>query len=273
MAGYTNHQKMEKTLVVFDIDGTIDRTPTTDLLVVLNDFSRRGFVFGINTNRPFSESIGYYESLRMKGPLVTEDGSTFRASRGALEETAFGGLIPLNETVARILAEACGRSDDLRAHFLWSDDKTLISLHNYGRVILVTKARRFTTSVYVREMGVVSDAFTGEVLRRIVSGLGSLNSGARLIADETGGKIIGSNIGADRLNTLFRIVGKRYPEARILAISDDEPKKDDVPPGVTFAAVKTAALAYKSKCSIVATKEGAKGIRQILDEFCRIELL
>lgn len=271
VAGNINHKTMAKKLVFFDIDGTIDRTPFEDMNALLDEYRAMGFVFGINTNRPLSESVGFYDSLQMRGPIITEDGALFKADRESAPEVFSSDLIAINDVVVEILGGTVDAGELMDFEFVHSDDKAVLARPNEGCVVLVTKARKFTTSVHTRCGGRISPAFSKQILESIVSGLGDEANKVTLGIDALGGKIIGSNLTTNRLWTLFEICKKHYNSYDILMVSDNEPELR-TSGQVTFAAVKNADERYRRRCSIAADVSGTEGLRQTLEQFTKKEI-
>ncbi len=233
---------------------------------MLDGYRERGFVFGINTNRPFSEAVSFYDSLKMQGPFIVENGASFMLSRQSSQEIFSNEMVEVNRLIFETLSES-----DPKAQVVMSGDKSLLNGADDGLLVLITDSRHYTSSVYVRMGGQISREATGDVMELIRDGLGDCIKGVGLSVDGSGGKILAWSTSADRLETLFKIWKTQYHNHDVLVVSDDEPESEGEAP-FTFASVFGADGDYARRCQIRTSIGGVDGLRQILEQFSKIQL-
>ena len=248
-------------IIFFDVDGTLitgktepDFMPLADFLIELK---KKGIIFGINTNRPWAETFDIYKKLKLNGPIILESGALYKLSEKSPEVLVNFRARNLNKKIIKFLIRSLPYYFPQQS-IVVSNNKFLLKNHP---LIFISKNRRYTSSIYIRNKKGVSEK--------------DLNCVARLLCEKfrknkfisfrkilTEGKIIVSDNFSDRLKTMCHVRGNYFPNYEMFIISDDEAvrfKKD-----INFCAVKNATGKYKKNCRLIAKSDGIKGIKNLI---------
>lgn len=146
-------------LIFLDIDGTLiqenQKPNTTRLPRVIKELSRKGFLFGLNSNRSIEDVLPIYTQFGLNGPLVLENGIYFKKS--PQKKNFF--IIPKPARVHADLLRTVrqfAREHELAMTVVNADTVAAIprSARTKGVVIMVNKFRLFTGSVHIYRNGV-----------------------------------------------------------------------------------------------------------------------
>lgn len=225
----------------------------------LAELRRRGVVFGINTNRPWAETSGIYKKLKLNGPIVLENGAAYKLNGRSPEILVNFKARNLNEKIAKFLAKVSLRYFPKKPVVV-SNNKLLLK---NSPLVLISKNRRYTSSIYIRNKKGVSGKdlnFVAMLLKKKFGGNKFISF--KKIAGE--GKIVAGNNFYDRIKTMRYVRDRYFPDCKVFMISDDEAirfKKD-----INFCAVKNATRKYKENCSFVAKIAGWRGIKYLIQK-------
>jgi len=253
-------------LFLFDVDGTLIGP---DYLRGRGDFSRfiknkiigNQAIFGLNTSRPRSEVKAVFDELGLNGPIIAESGAYFLRKPGSkinLSPQADGHL---RQHIVAVIKEI---AKDHGAVIMVTDNKKKLEDPSIPILILVTKSRHFSASVYVRHRGKISSYHTNKLFNQ----LSRLKVGNHWligkIADR--GKITISNSRSNKFRATELLIKTWFPDKLAVMISDEEE-----PPVKTkkmvFCSVKNATKEYKKRCYYVARYPGFLGLKEIINKF------
>lgn len=249
-------------LVFFDIDGTlVQDNVVADLAFLVKNIAslkNKGLIFGINTNRPWESVRRVYGALKLNGPIILENGASYRKS-------PYAGAIVGNERARdlnkKVISFFKHNLVELfpGAKLMIGDDKSVLRLG--GPLILISKNRRFTASIYLA-VGGDSDrgrlAFIAGRLRR------EFPAGKYFTVQylPRQNKIIVGNDWRDRIDIMRLVRDRYYPYCKIFMISDNE--NVPLPRDMFFYATKNALGAYKKRARYSAVASGGCGIVEII---------
>jgi hydroxymethylpyrimidine pyrophosphatase-like HAD family hydrolase len=252
-----------KFLILFDIDGTLLGDSRLDLARLRKSiliWKKSGLIFGLNTNRPWSESVRLYKQLSFNGPIIAENGSYYKLNKNQPQIVAVGVNHKLPQIVLRQLEKFSDHKKNSRV--IVSNDKKILLDKKIVNLFFVTASRQYSSSVYVRRSGSINRRQTKiifEVLRKKL-----LAYNVELLP--TLGKIIISNKKASKFSTLDQLRKKFFNKYKILMISDDEMVMRQYP-AIKMIAVRQASLRYRRVSDYTAKCGGVGGIKEIINHY------
>lgn len=247
-------------IILFDIDGTLigDHVGRLNKLKkVIIKLEKNGWLFGLNTNRPYSEAKDIYRALSLNGPVISENGSYYLIS---LRAKAIA-LAQADPNLRHKIVVFLKHNKKLTGYrIIVSSDKTILSNEKISNLIFITASRRYTASIYVRRSGQTSRKETYQVLNLIKRDLPKTK--VEIVPEN--GKIIISNSKVDKMSTLSYLAKKYFKTSQVIMISNDEEITKDFAK-IYFCGPKESSSRYKEKCSYVSPENGVAGILDIIN--------
>jgi hydroxymethylpyrimidine pyrophosphatase-like HAD family hydrolase len=260
-----------KFLIFFDIDGTLlVRQKPLDFKILrklINFWKNKGIIFGINTNRPWSESARIYRVLQLNGPVIVENGSVYKMNAHSKQIKSNPRLIAIRIEISRILKRFAAENKKLGWVFKTGSKKNILKNKKIRKLIFMTNNRKYTASIYVRRRGVTDTRLLKKIYWFIVKELKKLFPQRIKIKTITGGKIIVFNANTERIKTMLQLRNSFYPRYNTLLISDAEDITKTSIKKISFGAVKNSRKDYKDLSHYKATKSGVAGLEQIIRGF------
>lgn len=248
-------------IIFFDIDGVLVRG---EAIPKLNVLARRiaalkncGAVFGINTNRPWESARHIYRILKLNGPIILENGASYKLSPRSRAELINKKAKYLNKKVIYFLKENLAELFP-GATLKVGDNKS--ALRGGRPLILISKNRKYTASIYIVGDGSIKRRldFIAKRLKRAFS-VGDHFTIECLSQQE---KIVVANDWRDRINAMRYVRDHHFPHCNIFLISDNE--KKPLPRDIFFCATENAFRAYKKGARYVASLPGERGILELM---------
>ncbi|MFA6593901.1 MAG: HAD hydrolase family protein [Candidatus Buchananbacteria bacterium] len=252
-----------KFLVFFDIDGTLLDDDQLDLVKLRKSISvwkKFGLVFGLNTNRPWSESAKLYEQLSFNGPIIAENGSYYKLNKTQPQIVSTGIDHKLPQEVLKRLGEFSDRKKN--SQIIVSDDKRILLDKKIVDLLFITASRQYSSSVYVRRYGNINRRQTRIIFEMLRKKLSTYK--VELLPRF--GKIIIGNKKVNKFSTLDRLRKKFFNKYKVLMIGDDETAIRRYP-AIEMIAVKQASSQYKKNSDYVAKRGGVEGIKEIINNY------
>lgn len=278
--------KAKETILFIDIDGTLVNTKNeykvhekdaTEIRSEIGNLSKRGFLFGLNSNRSMSDMISIYRKFGFNGPLVAENGLIVKASRNEKATALLSrndlkairrAKLEFQKAILSYLVDSYGRK------VIWLETDTIAALmrkdkFNYSDgtlLVLNTKSRVYTTSLYLKFVRCKRLVDARQIMSKMERRM------KRLFKDKDGFTIVVSQFG----NMLFYTskVSKRTAVewlknrkrgCDIYAIGDEEGDYRMVDGLGKFMAVGNAGPVLKKKAYAYARHKYAKGVIELLN--------
>jgi predicted MPP superfamily phosphohydrolase len=252
-------KKREGRLIFFDVDDTLISKDVRGLKKIKNEISKLkllGDIFGLNTNRPWSEVKEIYSRLKLNGPVICEGGSYYKLgskSRKHLSALADRGL---QGKIVRVIRKSYSRD----ARLIVSNDKMTLSQKGTGKIIFITANRKFTVSIYVRNNGGLDDEFLIFLYKKLKKDFRSLKLGFSL----NSGKITIDNPMINKIATMSLVRDCYFSCYKVFLISNNE-VIDKNWPNINFCGIMRADSDYRKHCFYTADRDGEEGLIQIIN--------
>ncbi len=259
----------QKFLIFLDIDGTLikeNQKPNTSRLpAVIKKLERKGFVFGLNSNRSFEDIISVYTNFGLNGPIVLENGVYFKKN---LESKR----VFLANTRSRIQSDLMRASKQfvhkkgIDAQVLCLDTVSAITAHpskSKGVVIMINKYRLFTGSLHIYRDGVRDRGLAKDLAKYLRKYFKSTKKNMTVVVPEAFGNIVvyPNCISKTKALAHLRVY---YPECFFAMIGDDDADADTLKEVDYFFAVGNATISAKRNAKYVAKGSHTKGVIDIL---------
>jgi len=260
---------MQKIIVFFDIDGTLirpDQTPNDKRLPQLvKELSKRGFLFGLNSNRSLEDALPIYKQFCLNGPLVLENGVySIRGGRRTF-------LIKNPERIQRRFVEALLRAfigqRGLTAAVAVTDSVRVLTSPKTSRIPLLFLAngyRKYTGSIHVLRYGVRDRALAKKLASFLRGVFRSRKLDFVVECPRAFGNVTFYPAGAGKGLALRRL-RQRYPGYRVYMVGDDVGDLMMLRHADAFFAVDNAAPQAKRKARYVARGTYTKGVVEVLN--------
>lgn len=253
-------KKRIKRIIFFDVDDTLVGPGLGKLSKLKKEIIRcqkNGDVFGLNTNRPWTESEGAYSSLGLNGPIICEGGSYFKLSAQAKAKNLPFAEKRLKNKIIKFIIKKYGKR---KTSVVVSDDKRILFDKNIYQLVFITASRQFSASIYARKFGHnnrrLLASLTGEIKRYFPDYVVSLST--------INNKITIDNPRINKFAAMSHLAKKYFIGYRIFMISNNENIATSWP-NTSFCATMNGSQHYKNKCLYVAEKSGEEGLIQIIN--------
>ncbi len=231
---------------------------------------RNGIIFGLNTNRPWSEAKCVYKDLGLNGLIIAENGAYYKIHKNLPRQIMLGASKITNKVIAAIrkfLKENKGE----QFCFKITDNKTWLQKNQFRVIILMTKSREFTASIYLRKKKKINRHLFSKLYFGLKKYFNQKHR-SRIIIQPIGqqGKIHVFYRTINRLSTARLLKERFFQSYKMIIISDDESASHRDQQTLTFASVKNGHRQYKKYCAYVARKRSASGLCEIVQHFIKI---
>ncbi|MFZ2188107.1 MAG: HAD family hydrolase [Candidatus Moraniibacteriota bacterium] len=264
-----NGRVRRKFLVFLDIDGTLvdssQKTNSNALPRIIREMSRKGVLFGLNSNRSYNDIIGIYKKFCLNGPIILENGVYFKKT--LLAAKTFFVLNPQRLNVlSRKAVEKFIKGQNLDCSLLVGNTVKLIKsngLTSFPFVILLNKFREYTGSVYIYRYGKI-DAYLSKKLVSFLRVYFRYNKLNLLVeSPKSFGNVIFWPKGIDK-GKAFKEIKKYYRGYQFVMVGDDLADLKTLPEVEYFFAVKNAQKSVKQMADYVSKGEYTEGVVEIL---------
>ena len=256
-------------LVFLDIDGTLlCRDQTTNdpgLPKKISALSKKGFLFGLNSNRSLVDVLPIYEFFHLNGPLILENGVYFihenkrtflLSQRHRFTSRAIKTLLQTFTKQQTIPAQIIvGDSVD----FLRSEKATQIPL-----LLLANKFRKFTGSIHPMRYGERDPKLGAQLYRFLCRYFKEAGIDVKVELSKASGNVIFYPKGASK-GRAIKELRTFFPDVAIYMVGDDVSDLETQKQVDAFFAVGNAEPLVKKSADYVATEHYAKGVSEILD--------
>ncbi len=255
-------------LIFLDIDGTLiqenQRPNTKRLPSVIQKLERKGFVFGLNSNRSFEDIQSVYNEFGLNGPVVLENGVYFKKKLNTRRTFLARDKSRLRAYIVRF-AKAFVAENDIDAEVCSMDTVAAIlsGTRLKGVQILINKFRLYTGSVHVYRDGERDRSLAEELAAYLRKELKAAKRSVDVIVTGEFGNIIINPKGVSK-TTAFRKLRSFYPNHTFVMIGDDAADAKTLGEVDHFFAVGNAAEEARKAAEHVAKETHTKGVIETL---------
>lgn len=250
-------------IVFFDIDGTLiidnEKNRLREIKKAIAGIKNQKIIFGINTNRPWTEAKKIYNTLSLTGPAICESGSYYLLDSNHLEKYMPKSDGHLRDRVVSYLKN---NSTFCCYKIMIGKNKDILSKRQIANLIFITSNRRYTASIYVRKSGNTIIRTTRQIFNLLKSEFPEL----RVEILPKNGKIIISSKEVDKISTLSFIIEKYFKSYDVFMISDEEDVKNKYS-NINFCGLKESNKTYKDNCRYVSDRRGIDGVLEIINNY------
>lgn len=260
---------MKKYLIFLDIDGTLiqenQQPNSTQLPKIIQRLAKKGFLFGLNSNRSFEDIIVIYRKFSLNGPMILENGVYFKsniksrrrfltdyhpqirniASRGIkqfISDNKIDGFFKCTDTVDALTSDK------------YSSEKTTFLLNTF---------RLYTGSIHILKGKKRDRAMAQKLCKYLQKFFMQEGYMMSITVPKAYGNVIFWPKGTSKQQAIDRIKGK-YSSYDIIMIGDDIADKQTLESVDFFFTVGNAAPDVKKTATYVAKAFYTKGVIEIL---------
>lgn len=261
----------KKLLVFLDIDGTLiqknQRTNSNILPRIIKRLSKRGFLFGLNSNRSLEDVQLIYTKFGLNGPLVLENGTYFK--RTLTDKEIF--LIakhPNISQITRVAIESFAKINNLNATIALTDTVKIIKnekwLKTIAQGIFANCFRKYSGSVHLFKYG-QRDLVTAKKLGKYLKSYFAKNN-LRIDIEipRYSDNIVFWPRGCDK-GTALKKLKKYYPNYSFAMVGDDLADLKTLGQLQYFFAVANAQAEVKRVANFVSKRAYTQGVIDILN--------
>lgn len=215
---------------------------------LLKTLMSEGCIIGINTNRVLSGALDIYLDLDLNGPIIAEGG-------------AVAYLPNKNDNFSEVALNGSMRG--LLKDLVQGEFKAYKNEYPAKTVTLsFSTERQFTQSLYIGRNGKLDRKAANDFRTHLISTLGE--KGIVIEDGPTPGKLHVFFPSNNKVTAASVIRDAKYRELPIFIIGDDEAGKSLRPKNTYFLGVKNSVEDYRRRCAYVASKPGARGLKQLI---------
>lgn len=268
-----------KLLFFLDIDGTLileNQKPNTHKLsLFLKRFkNNRQILFGLNSNRSIQDIKPIYKQFNLNGPVIAENGIYFKKnlnSKAILLIKKPPQLLP--EITKKTLREFCQKSGEPIIFKITDTVKALAKIkQNKGKIILMNKFRKFTTSLHIFNQGKRDVVFARQVKRYLKKSNLSRKLKVEVKISEVFSNILIQSKLIDKGEALIKL-RRYYPDYRFITIGDDESDLRVMKNVDLVCAVGNATAKFKKSAHLVAKQPYTKGVLEIIKHCLKARII
>ncbi|MEK9175232.1 MAG: HAD hydrolase family protein [Patescibacteria group bacterium] len=259
-----------KNIFFIDIDSTlvsnsIQSSNYSKLKEVIHTYKQLGILFGLNSNRPWSEAREIYDTLELNGPVIAEDGSYYKLTPYKPKRYMNSRIKNFCEIVHDNISRYTEEHSNIDFTVLRSNDKKNLSSNSYDGLIFISSSREYTSSIYVRVRGKIDIKYTDSLATYLKNVLPKkMSCGIRLDIIHSEGKIVISPACVDRLSTMTYVCKKYYSDFDCVLISDQEDIDLLNNRSFQFATINNAEQLYKDIADYVSSMSFAEGVEDAI---------
>ncbi len=256
-----------RTLIFLDIDGTIlaenQRTNAAGLPAAILHLTKKGFRFGLNSNRALEDVLPIIRRFHLTGPFVLENGAYVLPRPGGKKILNKKIRPDTADRIRQALEQAAAQMPGLK--LVYADTVRLIKKGKWqkGTILYANNRRKFSASVHHRISGRHDFAFAQKLARALNSSLAARSYALQATANRHGSTVTVSPRGISKKEGL-RQINRIYPGHRLIAIGDGEGDVD-LRQGIDeLYAVSNATPVLKRIADRVAKRPLTAGVLEIL---------
>ena len=255
-------------LIFLDIDGTLiqenQRPNTKRFPSVIQKLEKKGFIFGLNSNRSFEDIQSVYNEFGLNGPVVLENGVYFKKKLHARRTFLSQGKSRLRADIVRY-TKTFVTKNKIDAEVSSMDTVAAISSgkQKKGVRILINKFRLYTGSIHVYRDGARDRDLVEELAAYLREKLKEVKRDVDVIVTGEFGNIIINPKGVSK-TTAFRKLRSFYPDYVFVMIGDDAADAKTLGEVDHFFAVGNAADEARKVAEYVARETHTKGVIETL---------
>ena len=274
-----------KNIVFIDIDGTLLNTKNryhvherdvAAVRVEMRKLARRGFLFGLNSNRSVSDMLPIYRKFGFNGPLAAENGLLVKPSAGQKVTALLGrnDLMTIHKTKLEFQRAVLSYLvDSYKRKVVWLETDTVAALKrrrgfNYADgtlLVLNTKSRVYTTSLYmkiVRRKKLVEARQMMSELEMHMKALFKDRKDFTIVTSQFGNMLFYTSAVSKR--TAVEWLKEKYGDCDIYAIGDEEGDRGMVDDLGRFMAVGNASSALRRRAYASSKHKYSRGVTDLL---------
>lgn len=148
-----------KILIFIDIDGTLikpNQKPNSKLLPsIIKTMIKKGFLFGLNSNRSFQDILPIYKQFQLNGPTILENGVYFKKNDQSKKIFLAKHPLKLRGITKQALHDFIQKFN-IKCKFIFGDTVKLIKsnkLNSIPLAIIANGFREYTGSVHIYQYG------------------------------------------------------------------------------------------------------------------------
>ena len=256
-------------IIFLDIDGTLiglDQKPNAKTLApLIYKLSKRGILFGLNSNRALEDVLPIIKTFNLTGPFVLENGAyalSKVSGKKIISKDLPAGIIEKSKSA---LVGAIGNKFP-ESKIVYADTVGLIKKNKWakGLYFYANKNRHFSASIHNRLDGKPNH----RVAQALARELNLLLKGSGLFARvNTHGETVTIEAKNTNKSTGINLIQKLYPKSEIIAIGDGEGDLELRHNVDKLYAVGDAIPELKKVADGVAKKDLTQGVVEILEKF------
>jgi HAD superfamily hydrolase (TIGR01484 family) len=260
----------KKHLIFLDIDGTLiqpnQKPNSMKLTPLIKHLSKKGVLFGLNSNRSIEDVRPLYKQFHLNGPLVLENGVFFLFKKQKvmlLKKTK--AITPLITQIVQdfILFKQlnCKVVCLDTVAFITSKKKTSIPL-----IIVINKYRQYTSSIHILRFGVHDKVLAKELCDYISTYFKRNRLQLTAESPQSFGNIV---ITPNKVNkgTALKALQAHLSNYQFHMIGDDPADLETSRWITSFFAVGNAGKEVKEKSDYISKKKYTQGVVDILEYF------
>jgi len=260
---------MRECIVFLDIDGTlldINQRPTIQTLpALIDELSRAGAFFGLNSNRAFEDVVSVIKEFHLTGPFILENGAYIKNTLES-ESIMQGGIIQnipiiveesLNELLPKLF---------YNPHILKCDTVKMVTSEpeEKGAYLYMNCYRHYSASIHGRFDGNMNMNEMRKLSESLQIYFSDKNIPLQAVVHEHGATVTVEIPGIDKGSGLA-FLHKNNPEAYIIAIGDGLGDVSLRPYVDRLYAVSNAVKHLKKVSDRIANQPMTKGVYELLD--------
>ncbi len=257
-----------RAIIFLDIDGTLldknQKSNAPGLPSLIRQLARRGFQFGLNSNRAYEDVLPIIKAFHLTGPFVLENGAYILPALD--KKKIFTKRMPADipSRVKRSLSAVMSAKFPA-AKLVYADTVQLIKKGNWPQGIwfFANRNRKFSASIHNRVNGRPSFPLAVWIAKELNAHFRIRQPDLKAIANRHGGTVTIEVKGVHKGSSL-RMVRQLYPGTPLVAIGDGEGDIVLRPYVDGLYAVRNAIPQLKKVSDGIATRPLARGVVEIL---------
>ncbi len=262
-----------RAIVFLDIDGTLlgenQKPNAPGLPGLIQQLTRRGFRFGLNSNRAYEDVLPIIKKFHLTGPFVLENGAYVLPTVG--EKRVFIRKMPTDiPSLVRHSLTTVIRAKFPTARLVYADTVKLIKKGRWPKGIwfFANKNRKFSASIHNRVNGRSSFLLATRIAAGLNAHFRVRQPDLKAVANRHGNTVTVEVKGVHK-GSGFGIIRRLYPGTSLIAIGDGEGDLILRPYVDELYAVQNATLQLKRVATGVAKKSLTQGVEEILNALLR----
>ena len=261
--------KNKKLLIFLDIDGTLiqsNQKPNSQKLpTIIKKLSKKGILFGLNSNRSFHDTKEIYRQFELNGPIFLENGVYFKKTENSKRIFLIKNLLKLKK-ISKQATKSFIEKHKINCNFFYGNTVKFIKsnkLKSIPLAILVNSFREYTGSVHIYKYG-KRELLLAKKLTVFLKSYFKKNNLSLLVENPKAfGNIVFWPKGIDKGIALQK-AKKYYRSYDFVMIGDDLADLETLKRTKYFFAVGNAQKEVKEKADFCSQETYTKGVIEIL---------